>query len=445
MKVHLKTLGCRLNEAELQQWAETLIAHGWQLSEADVADCIVVNTCAVTSEGARKSRQQIRKLHRHNPRAKLVVTGCYASLEPETVKELLGVDLVVDNSDKDNLAEQLIERYQADDVSMPEMATEPGAYAMFQRNRDRAFLKIQDGCRYRCTYCIVTVARGDERSVDIASLVAQVNQIQQQGIQEVVITGVHVGGYGTDLDTSLYDLVKALVNETTIPRIRFASIEPWDLPTHFFELFSEPRLMPHMHLPLQSGSDSVLRRMSRRCRQDSFAEIVQRARASHADFNITTDVIVGFPGETAQEWQESLDYIEAIGFSHIHCFSYSDREGTKAARLANKITNQVKKQRMKDLEIVAQKMKQESFEQQLNKNVPVLWESGAKPLENGLYQYHGYTPSYHRVQCSSDKNLAGQIIDTQLESVINDNHCLFGSINNEFLHNLSAPIVIKQL
>ncbi|MEL0037335.1 MAG: tRNA (N(6)-L-threonylcarbamoyladenosine(37)-C(2))-methylthiotransferase MtaB, partial [Gammaproteobacteria bacterium] len=349
MKVNFKTLGCRLNEAELQTWANTVSQHGWSLSDPNTADVIVVNTCAVTAEGARKSRQQIRRLHRDNSAAKLVVTGCYASLEPTEVEQMLGVDLVVDNADKDRLAEQILARFKTSD-DMPMMATEPGNYAMLNRSRERAFLKIQDGCRYRCTYCIVTVARGDERSQPIAELVNQVNDIHAQGIHEIVLTGVHVGGYGSDLGSSLYELVQTLLQQTDIPRIRFASVEPWDLPDHFFELFADERLMPHMHLPLQSGADSVLRRMSRRCRQDSFRRIIERARACHPDFNITTDIIVGFPGETDEEWQESLAYIAEIGFSHVHCFSYSDREGTKAARLANKVSAEVKKQRMAELQ-----------------------------------------------------------------------------------------------
>ena len=175
MKVNFKTLGCRLNEAELQTWANTVSQHGWSLSDPSTADVIVVNTCAVTAEGARKSRQQIRRLHRDNSAAKLVVTGCYASLEPTEVEQMLGVDLVVDNADKDRLAEQILARFKTSD-DMPMMATEPGNYAMLNRSRERAFLKIQDGCRYRCTYCIVTVARGDERSLPIAELVNQVKR-----------------------------------------------------------------------------------------------------------------------------------------------------------------------------------------------------------------------------------------------------------------------------
>ncbi len=443
MKVNFKTLGCRLNEAELQTWANTVSQHGWSLSDPNTADVIVVNTCAVTAEGARKSRQQIRRLHRDNSAAKLVVTGCYASLEPTEVEQMLGVDLVVDNADKDRLAEEILARFKTSD-DMPMMATEPGNYAMLNRSRERAFLKIQDGCRYRCTYCIVTVARGDERSLPIAELVNQVNDIHAQGIHEIVLTGVHVGGYGSDLGSSLYELVQALLQQTDIPRIRFASVEPWDLPDHFFELFADERLMPHMHLPLQSGADSVLRRMSRRCRQDSFRRIIERARACHPDFNITTDIIVGFPGETDEEWQESLDYIAEIGFSHVHCFSYSDREGTKAARLANKVSAEVKKQRMAELQQLANRMRQSHLSKQIGLQ-PVLWESGKQPSDDGLWTFYGYTPNFTRVQTKSERDLAGRIIATDLNGSSEDLSCVLGSINEQLIVNLRTPIAIKAL
>lgn len=445
MKVNFKTLGCRLNEAELQTWAEQLRGHGYQIAQVNDADCIVINSCAVTAEGARKSRQQIRKMHRENPAAKLVVTGCYASLEPTTVQNMLGVDLVIDNQDKDSLADKIIETYGDGDISMPHMATEPGAYAMFQRSRDRAFIKIQDGCRYRCTYCIVTVARGEERSRPITELIDQVNDIYKQGIQEVVLAGVHVGGYGSDISTNLYDLVKALLEETDIPRIRFASVEPWDLPEHFFELFENNRLMPHMHLPLQSGSDSVLRRMSRRCRQDTFKAIIENARACHPDFNVTTDIIVGFPGETDQEWQDSINYINEIGFSHIHCFSYSDREGTKAYRLKDKVSGDIKKERMNQLNQAARKMRHDYLSRQIGQTVDVLWESGKQPHSNSQWLFTGYTPNFTKIETVSDVDLSGQILETTIIGQNEERQQLIGTIDQELSIKLHPPIALKTL
>ncbi|HFD86478.1 MAG TPA: MiaB/RimO family radical SAM methylthiotransferase, partial [Gammaproteobacteria bacterium] len=307
MKVHLKALGCRLNEAELEQWSQQFQAEGYTISRVESdADLVVLNTCAVTNEASRKSRYLINRLHRENPTAKLVVTGCHASLEPEQVADTLGVDLVIRNDQKSQLP--TIARDQLDLPTMPLSATEPDDIALYSRGRHRAFIKVQDGCRYRCTFCIVTIARGEEQSRCIEEITAEIRRFHDSGIQEVVLTGVHVGGYGSDTGTDLFTLVQAILNETDIPRIRFASVEPWDLPDNFFDLFRNTRVMPHMHLPLQSGSDTILRRMARRCKTAEFRRLADRAREAVSGFNITSDIIVGFPGETSKEWEQTLQF-----------------------------------------------------------------------------------------------------------------------------------------
>ena len=281
--------------------------------------------------------------------------------------------------------------------TMPLIAMEPNESSLFQRGKQRAFIKIQDGCRYRCTYCIVTVARGEERSRKLFELVDEVNSLYQQGIQEIVLTGVHVGGYGSDNGSSLFELVSSLLKETDMPRIRFASLEPWDLPDDFFSLFGNSRLMPHMHLPLQSGADSVLRRMSRRCKIRDFSHLVQQARSSIDGFNVTTDIIVGFPGEIDSEWQQTLEVVENIGFGHIHVFSYSSREGTKAAGLPNQIATDVKKSRSQEMHRLADKLKNDFFQAQLGDTIDVLWES-QRPDDEGRVRYSGYTPNFCKVE-----------------------------------------------
>jgi threonylcarbamoyladenosine tRNA methylthiotransferase MtaB len=263
MLVHLQTLGCRLNEAELETWAQDFQRSGHQItSDPEAAQLIVLNSCAVTRDAARKSRQSIRRIHRANPQAKLVVSGCYATLNQQEAEAEMGVDLVIGNQDKDKLVDLALSELNLD--SMPAQATEPGEFSLFTRGRQRAFVKVQDGCRYRCTFCIVTVARGEEKSRPVAAVIEEINHLHRQGISEVVLTGVHLGGYGSDLDCNLAELIKAVLAQTNIPRIRLGSLEPWELSGDFFELFDNPRLMPHLHLPLQSGSDSVLRRMARR-------------------------------------------------------------------------------------------------------------------------------------------------------------------------------------
>lgn len=417
MKVHLQALGCRLNEAELEQWSQQFHAAGHQLvSEAAEADVVVLNSCAVTHEAVGKSRRLLHRLHRANPAAKLVVSGCYATLQPQEAAQVLCVDLVVPNSQKEQLPQWVMQRL--DGAAMPWGATLPGENTLFLRGRQRAFIKVQDGCRYRCTFCIVTVARGEERSRSIANIIAEVNALYQQGVQEVVLTGVHVGGYGSDTGSSLFQLVQAILRDTNMPRIRFASVEPWDLPEDFFSLFQNPRLMPHMHLPLQSGSDSVLRRMARRCRTADFRRLVEGARRAIPRFNVTTDIIVGFPGETAEEWQQTLDYVEEIGFGHIHIFPYSKREGTKAATLPNQVPEDVKRARVQALHRVAERLKQDWLQQQVGQTAHVLWEYG-RPLGNGQWVYTGYTPNYCkvRVHVPQDKLLENQVTPVALQAV----------------------------
>ncbi len=442
-KVFLTALGCRLNEAELQRWAQQYQAIGYSLTQSpEDAKVMVVNTCAVTGEAARKSRQVIRKHHRKNPSAKMVVTGCYASLEEDKANDILGVDLVVPNTEK----EQLVEKTQTvlELPTMPTMATEPGEPAIFARNKERAFIKVQDGCRYRCTFCIVTVARGDERSRTPESIIQEVNQHVSEGIQEIVVAGVHVGGYGSDIDSDLFTLVRRILDETEIPRIRFASVEPWDLPEDFFTLFENPRVMPHMHLPLQSGADSVLRRMARRCKTEEFERLVTQARDNIPGFNVTTDIIVGFPGETDEEFEQSLEYIEKIGFGHIHIFAYSPREGTKAARLQGHLDKETKKQRSQRLHELAAQLKAEEMAKQIGQTVAVLWEGNAQTLENGQSRFIGHTPNYHRiyVDVPSQYNISNQVLETKVVRV--EGEQLQGEVNLSGVKKAGAPIHILQ-
>ena len=374
---------------------------------------MVFNSCAVTGEADRKSRQQIGRLHRSNPEARLVVTGCHASLNSEAVKDYLGVDLVVDNLNKEALVEETLDHFGASNSSL-ELTSEN---ALFLRGRHRAFIKVQDGCRYRCTYCIVTIARGAERSRSIDDIIAEIKGLHQQGVQEIAITGVHVGGYGSDNGSNLYELLNEILDRTEIPRIRLASVEPWDLPDNFFRLFQNSRLMPHMHLPIQSGSDSVLRRMARRCKTAEFSKIVDKARDAVPQFNITTDIIVGFPGETEAEWQQTMDYVESTGFGHMHIFSYSRREGTKAAGLLDQIEKTVKKERSRQMHTLAAQLKKNELEKHIGSRYSVLWERQINQ-ESGLWS--GYTPHYHKIVSSNGKISDAKITEVRVEQVSQD-------------------------
>ncbi|MGH6635604.1 MAG: tRNA (N(6)-L-threonylcarbamoyladenosine(37)-C(2))-methylthiotransferase MtaB [Gammaproteobacteria bacterium] len=409
MHVYLTTLGCRLNEAEIESWASAFRRQGHALTaQADSADLVVVNTCAVTEEAGRKSRQLIRRVQRQNPHAKLVVSGCFVSLDGTQALE--GVDVVVSNRDKDRLVEIATDALSL--PAMPEFATEPGEAAMFPHRRNRAFVKVQDGCRHRCTFCVVTIARGEERSRRISDVVAQINALTAQGVKEVVLTGVHLGGYGSDLGSDLAELIRAVLNDTDCRRLRLGSLEPWNLPPKFFRLFAAARLMPHLHLPLQSGSDSVLKRMARRCRTRDFEALVAHARSEIADFQASTDIIVGFPGETEREWQEGLQFIEGIEFLHLHVFPYSPRPGTQASRFAEQVTAAIKRRRTMELHALAKRMKARVLSAHLGREFSVLWESAQPADTQGAIRYLGYTPNFLRVETTPP---AGRVLENMIQ------------------------------
>lgn len=422
MNIHLKALGCRLNEAELESWALEFQQAGHRLvTDVQEADLTVLNTCAVTTEAVRKSRKLINRVRRENPMGKLVVSGCMVSTGEVGNGAELGVDMLVDNSEKGQLVKQVNRRWQI--PIMPEGATLPNESALFARNRQRAFIKIQDGCRYRCSYCIVTIARGDEKSRSLAEILSEINQLESQGVNEIVLTGVHVGGYGSDIGTDLHALVTSILANTSIPRIRFASVEPWDLGENFFSLFEDKRVMPHMHLPIQSGSDSVLKRMSRRCHTSEFSTLVQHARTSVPGFNVTTDIIVGFPGESEHEWQQTVQFVADTGFGHVHVFSYSAREGTKAAGMADQITADVKSRRSRELIDLTGSQRVAFLQAQTGSESQVLWERCKD--KNGQLVAYGYTENYARV--------ATRVTDT--DSVTNTiRACRIGDLDDAAQH-----------
>ncbi|MGH8474322.1 MAG: tRNA (N(6)-L-threonylcarbamoyladenosine(37)-C(2))-methylthiotransferase MtaB [Methylococcales bacterium] len=430
MKVNLKTLGCRLNEAESESWANQfqLAGHSIVRSPGE-ADLIVLNTCAVTNEAERKSRQMIRRLNRANPGAKLVVSGCYATLQAEQAAAELGVDLVILNQDKHRLVDRVKERVIPE--AMPIAAEEHARASLFQRGRQRAFVKVQDGCRYRCTFCIVTVARGEEKSRPVDSIVDEIKRLHAQGIQEVILTGVHLGGYGIQFGIGLDRLIREILDGTEIPRIRLGSLEPWDIPDSFFKLFEDSRMMPHLHLPLQSASDSVLRRMARRCKAGDFMRLAERARSEVADINLTTDILVGFPGETEQEWRESLANIEKIGFAQIHIFTYSQRPGTKAAGFANQVSHAEKKRRSQALHELSESMKNSTMKRYLGRQFPVLWEVSPDDPACTDNSVGGYTPNFLRVSVPAMPGLENSIRRVLLTGILDSGSGFQGQIQTQ--------------
>lgn len=408
MKVHLRTLGCRLNQSEIDMMARQFQQQGHEVVDDPAqADWFVVNTCAVTKEAARSSRQLIRDLGRANSAGEITVTGCYAQIAPDTIRTLPNVAQVVSNTAKDALVEQVTgippEPFDAEPVMRDEML--PGA-----SGRTRAFIKVQDGCDNACTFCVTTIARGAGRSRPLAEIINEVRYLHQLGYQEAVLTGVHLGSYGHDWGEAhgLAGLVRALLAETDIPRLRLSSLEPWDLAPEFFELWTNPRLCPHLHLPLQSGCDATLRRMLRRTSQADFRLLVQAARERIADVAITTDVIVGFPGETDEEFAVSEVFIAEMDFAGLHVFRYSRRPGTAADRMRGHVAEAVRQVRSARLHTLAEAMKARFAGACAGQMRPVLWEQVGGATQDGFINL-GYTDNYVRVRCVHPRVLTNLI------------------------------------
>lgn len=397
LNVYLATLGCRLNEAEIALWKRELLRGGDSIAEDPTqANLFVVNTCAVTEEAVRKSRKLTARLRKQNPSATIALTGCFATLEKERAEKMAGVDLVVSNGDKNKLVQTLRSNF-------PDLKTTPFPPAV-ARAKTRAFLKVQDGCRNRCTFCIVTIARGQEISSSPETVVEQVARFVSEGFSEVVLTGVHLGGYGVDLGTDLVSLVRKILKETSVERLRLSSLEPWDLPADFFRLWDDPRLMPHLHLPLQSGCDSVLKRMARRCPTEKYRDLVATIRENIPDLTVTTDLIVGFPNETEDEHARSMEFVESMEFTHMHVFPFSRREGTTAARMSGDLQREIKRRRCAEAIEIGERMRNRQLRNFSGDVRPVLFEH-SKVTPSGKWVHSGYTDNYLRVICQTDYEL----------------------------------------
>jgi threonylcarbamoyladenosine tRNA methylthiotransferase MtaB len=385
MKVYLDSVGCKLNQSEIEALARGFMQAGHRLAQAnEEADLCVINTCTVTQEADRKSRQLIRRLRRTNPTARLVVTGCYAEMCPQEIEAIGGVDLVVGNKDKERLVELVgnVKRQTSNVKALPV-------------DRTRAFVKIQDGCNNCCAYCIVSLARGRERSRPPQEILAEIEALVAASCKEVVLTGVHIGGYGKDLGSSLSQLVEDVLAHTAVPRLRLSSIEPWELEDSLLGLWEDPRLCRHLHLPLQSGCDATLRRMGRRYTTSQYSDLVATARRSIPDLAITTDVIVGFPGETAEEFAQSLGFVAEMEFARIHVFKYSARPGTAAAEMSHQVPDAEKKRRSEAMLELARESSQRFHRRFLGRALDVLWE---RPCGNDQYVWSGLTDNYIRVR-----------------------------------------------
>ncbi|MHB1414278.1 MAG: tRNA (N(6)-L-threonylcarbamoyladenosine(37)-C(2))-methylthiotransferase MtaB [Chloroflexota bacterium] len=418
--VAFATLGCKVNQAETDTMAAGLARAGFRRVEfGRPADVVVINTCTVTHVADRKSRQLVRQARRLNERALVVATGCYAEIAPDTVAEL-GVDVVVGNRDKDRLVDVVLGVCPID--APPALGAPP-------KSRTRAFLKVQDGCDNFCTYCIVPHARGRQRSVPLASVIAAAQAREAEGFHEVVLTGVHVGAYGRDFASGplaagedglassprLAGLLRAILVETALERVRLSSLEPEDLTPELLALWREHpgRLCRHFHLPLQSGSDGVLHRMGRRYRTADYARLVAEVRRVVPGAAITTDLMVGFPGESEQEYAETREFVRGMGFAGMHVFRYSPRPGTPAARLPGQVRTLVAKERSEEMLALAAAAAAR-FRAALQGDVlPVLFEERSGNGDRAR-RWTGLTDNYVRVYADGRGDLTNRLLLTRL-------------------------------
>ncbi|MFZ5855529.1 MAG: tRNA (N(6)-L-threonylcarbamoyladenosine(37)-C(2))-methylthiotransferase MtaB [Chloroflexota bacterium] len=406
MKIYLDTIGCRLNQSEIETMARGFRAAGHEIvASAQGADLAVVNTCAVTSDAAADSRQLIRHLARAGV-SQIVPTGCWATLQPKDAHNLPNVLKVVSNSEKENLVEEWKaeggrqkaesgEKKAEFDVEPFSREPLPGLH-----RRTRAFIKVQDGCDNACAFCITTVARGVGRSRPLADVIDDIQFALDGGTKEIVLTGVHLGSWGQEWGRHLRELVAAILDQTETPRLRLSSLEPWDLDADFFSLWSNSRLMPHLHLPLQSGSESTLRRMARKTTPASFRALVAAARTAIPDAAITTDVIAGFPGETDSEFAETLVFVREMDFAGGHVFTYSARPETAASRMRGQVRPEVRKKRNAILREALEESSTAYRQKFVGRRMSVLWESVSE-LDEWGWQMEGWTENYLRVRAAA--------------------------------------------
>lgn len=421
------TLGCKLNFAETSTIARQLTGAGYQkVSFDEPAHVYIINTCSVTENADRECKFHVKRAMKANPDGLVVILGCYAQLKPEEISAMTGVDLVLGAKEKFNILSYLddLKKSESDGIihscEIDEADFFIGSYSI--GDRTRAFLKVQDGCDYKCTYCTIPLARGISRSDTIESVVKNATEISQKGIKEIVLTGVNIGDYGKGEfgnkkhEHTFLDLISELDQVEGIERIRISSIEPNLLKNESIELVAKSkRFVPHFHIPLQSGSDDLLKKMKRRYRSGLYADRVAKIREVMPDSCIGVDVIVGFPGETEEKFLETYNFLNELPISYLHVFTYSERENTEAVTMDGVIPIPERKRRNKMLRILSEKKKMAFYQTQLGKTLPVLWEHEDK---NGLM--FGFTENYVRVQKPFDQNSVNEIEFLKLNKIESD-------------------------
>lgn len=428
-KIAFYTLGCKVNQADTASMEGIFRAAGYEVVPfGEQADVYLVNTCVVTNTGQRKSRQIINRAVRHNPLSLVVVTGCYPQTAPKEVRAIEGVDVIIGNQERARIVElvnKALEHKQTEILDNVQKMTVDTKFEELgvgtETDKTRAFLKIQEGCNQYCTYCIIPFARGPLRSRSLESICEEVTKLVAAGYKEVVLIGIHLGCYGKELEKegrkiTLYDAVKAALSVEGVQRVRLGSLESVEVEPRLLELMAhEPRLLRHLHLPLQSGCDKILQSMHRPYDTRRFTELVEEIRTLVPDVAITTDVIVGFPGETEADFEETLAFVKKCGFAKMHIFPYSKRKGTPAAQMPEQVDEAVKSERAARLAKIDDELHQKTLVAMVGKVEEVLLE---QPVDSAHME--GLCGPYLRVVVPGTKEMANTIAKVKITGVQDD-------------------------
>ena len=424
-RIAFHTMGCKLNLSETGTISRDFIQHGFQkVSYKEKADIYVLNTCSVTENANKEARKLIRQAKRRNPDSSIAIIGCYAQLKPNEISKIKGVDLVLGAKEKFNLLTHL-EKLDIKDKTkivesdIREINSFKSSYSSAERTR--SFLKIQDGCNYTCSFCTIPLARGKSRSDSIKNTMETAKKITNRGAREIVLTGVNIGDFGHGTTETFYDLIQQLDTINELDRIRISSIEPNLLSTQIIDFCAtSKKIMPHFHIPLQSGSNKILQSMRRRYNRELYEEKIIKIKNLIPDACIGVDVIVGFPGETDSEFFKTYDYLKELDISYLHVFSYSERENTEAIKIKDVVNFEERAERSKMLHILSNKKTHLFNDKFLNSNRPVLFES----IKNG--KLTGHTDNYIQVQVDGDSKLINKILPVNLE--LNRGSNIFGTL-----------------
>lgn len=423
--VAFHTLGCKVNQYETEAMEELFEKSGYSIvKDEDLADVYVINTCTVTNLSDRKSRQFIRKSKKINENSIIAVVGCYSQVSPGEVEAIEGVDVIIGTSDRNKVVE-LCEQAKINNEKI-NIVRNIKTYKEFEKididqikSKTRGNIKIQDGCNQFCSYCIIPYARGPIRSRDHKEIVSETKKLAEAGFKEIVLTGIHVASYGKDLDKlPLIEVIKEIGKIDGIERIRLSSLEPTLIDEDFMkEIVDIGKVCDHFHLSLQSGSNTVLKRMNRKYTSEIYREKVDIIRQYMPTAGLTTDIIVGFPGETDDEFNETCELVKSIGFSRIHVFKYSPRKGTPAASFENQIDGTIKNLRSERLIAIGEELTKAFNSKFINSKLDVLFEEENKKISDS---YEGYTTNYIRTRVVSNESLLGEIKKIEIESTIDD-------------------------